>query len=163
MTGNGNLPGRNAFSASRSSTIESLPPEKSSTGRSPLGGDLAHDVDRLGLELVEMRERERGTVVRTHAATSVATNPSSSSFARTSRSDSSGVRPSVSSRSSGVGRLLVGIGDAGELGDLAGVGLRVEALRIAARALLERGRDVDLDERGVLLDQRARACCRASS
>ena len=34
MTGNGNLPGRNAFSARRSSTIESLPPEKSSTGRS---------------------------------------------------------------------------------------------------------------------------------
>ena len=34
MTGNGNLPGRNAFSASRSRTIESLPPEKSSTGRS---------------------------------------------------------------------------------------------------------------------------------
>ena len=34
MTGNGNAPGRNAFSASRSSTIESLPPENSSTGRS---------------------------------------------------------------------------------------------------------------------------------
>src|SRR4051812_36800231 len=34
MTGNGNRAGRNAFSASRSSTIESLPPEKSSTGRS---------------------------------------------------------------------------------------------------------------------------------
>ena len=34
MTGNGNLAGRNAFSARRSITIESLPPEKSSTGRS---------------------------------------------------------------------------------------------------------------------------------
>src|SRR6187399_935766 len=34
MTGNGNLPGRKAFSARRRSTIESLPPEKSSTGRS---------------------------------------------------------------------------------------------------------------------------------
>src|SRR5579884_2603999 len=34
MIGNGNRAGRNAFSASRSSTIESLPPEKSSTGRS---------------------------------------------------------------------------------------------------------------------------------
>ncbi len=34
MSGNGNLPGQNAFSASRSSTIESLPPENSSTGRS---------------------------------------------------------------------------------------------------------------------------------
>ena len=34
MTGNGNFAGRNAFSANRSITIESLPPEKSSTGRS---------------------------------------------------------------------------------------------------------------------------------
>src|SRR3954454_17175684 len=34
ITGNGNGPGRNAFSASRRSTIESLPPENSSTGRS---------------------------------------------------------------------------------------------------------------------------------
>ena len=34
ITGNGNLPGRNAFSASRSRTIESLPPLNSSTGRS---------------------------------------------------------------------------------------------------------------------------------
>src|SRR4051795_12795124 len=34
MIGNGNGAGRNAFSASRSSTIESLPPENSSTGRS---------------------------------------------------------------------------------------------------------------------------------
>ncbi len=34
MTGKGNRAGRNAFSARRSSTMESLPPEKSSTGRS---------------------------------------------------------------------------------------------------------------------------------
>src|SRR5919109_1359234 len=34
MTGNGNEPGRKAFSASRSRTIESLPPENSKTGRS---------------------------------------------------------------------------------------------------------------------------------
>src|SRR3954452_10100416 len=34
ITGNGNGPGRNAFSASRRRTIESLPPENSSTGRS---------------------------------------------------------------------------------------------------------------------------------
>ncbi len=32
--GNGKRPGRNAFSARRSSTIESLPPLKSSAGRS---------------------------------------------------------------------------------------------------------------------------------
>src|SRR3954453_13041392 len=34
MAGNGNFAGRNAFSASRSSTIESLPPENRRTGRS---------------------------------------------------------------------------------------------------------------------------------
>src|SRR5688572_24184258 len=34
ISGNGKRPGRNAFSASRRSTIESLPPEKRSTGRS---------------------------------------------------------------------------------------------------------------------------------
>ena len=34
MTGNGMLAGRNAFSASASMTIESLPPENSSAGRS---------------------------------------------------------------------------------------------------------------------------------
>ena len=34
MTGNGTPAGRNAFSARRSSTIESLPPQNSSTGRS---------------------------------------------------------------------------------------------------------------------------------
>ena len=34
MTGNGMRAGQNAFSASRSMTIESLPPLKSSTGRS---------------------------------------------------------------------------------------------------------------------------------
>jgi len=32
ISGNGKPPGRNAFSASRSSTAESLPPENSSTG-----------------------------------------------------------------------------------------------------------------------------------
>ena len=39
--------------------------------------------------------------------------------------------------------------------DLAGVGHRVEALRVAALALGERGRDVDLDERRVLLGEGA--------
>src|SRR6478609_4609894 len=48
--------------------------------------------------------------------------------------------------------LLVGRGDAGELGDLAGPRLGVEALAVAALALLERGGDVDEEERapGVL-------------
>ena len=43
-------------------------------------------------------------------------------------------------------RLLVGAGDAGELGDLAGARLGVEALAVAALALLERRGDVDEHE-----------------
>ena len=51
---------------------------------------------------------------------------------------------------------LVGAGDAGELRDLPGAGLRVEALAVAALALLERGGDVDEEERSSgLLDHRA--------
>ena len=49
----------------------------------------------------------------------------------------------------GVLRLLVGVGDAGELLDLAGAGLRVEALDVARLAVLERGGDEDLDEAAV--------------
>ncbi len=54
ISGNGNGAGRNAFSASRSSTIESLPPLNSSTGRSNSAADLAHHVDRLGLERAQV-------------------------------------------------------------------------------------------------------------
>ena len=46
----------------------------------------------------------------------------------------------------GVLRLLVGVGDAGELLDLTRAGLRVEALGVALLAVLERGGDEDLDE-----------------
>ena len=53
-SGNGNGAGRNAFSARRSRTSESLPPEKSSAGLRALARDFAQDVDRLGLEPVEM-------------------------------------------------------------------------------------------------------------
>ena len=52
--------------------------------------------------------------------------------------------------------LLIGVVDAGEALDLAGERLLVEAVHVAARALLEGGADVDLDERAVLLDQLAR-------
>ena len=64
--GTGSGPGRNAFSASRSITIESLPPENSSAGLRALGHHLAQDVDRFGLEPVEVRmtRRARATVVR---------------------------------------------------------------------------------------------------
>ena len=47
----------------------------------------------------------------------------------------------------GVGRLLVGRGDAREVRDLAASRLGVEALPVAALALLERGRDVHEEER----------------
>ena len=54
-------------------------------------------------------------------------------------------RAGVERHLGGVGR-LVGVAHAGELRDLAGERLLVEALRVAADALLERRRDVDLDE-----------------
>ena len=66
-----------------------------------------------------------------------------------------GMRPSVSRRSSGDSGRLVGIGDAGEVGDLAGEGLRVQALHVASCALLDARRDVHLDERGDRLDELA--------
>ena len=50
---------------------------------------------------------------------------------------------------------LVRVVDAGEALDLAGERLRVEALDVAPRALVERGGDEDLDERAELLDQLA--------
>ncbi len=56
ITGNGMRAGANAFSASRSITIESLPPEKSRHGPLDLGDDLADDVDRLGLERSDIAE-----------------------------------------------------------------------------------------------------------
>src|SRR6476620_1943549 len=65
-----------------------------------LGGDLAHDVDRLRLELVEVGER---TAIGAHGhyATSDGTSRSSSSRASTAAADSAGVASVVSSRSSG--------------------------------------------------------------
>ena len=69
-----------------------------------------------------------------------------SSQATTSAADSRGCGRRSRCASSGCERRLVGIGDAGELGDLAGPGLRVQALHVARLAVFERGRDVDLDE-----------------
>ena len=63
-----------------------------------LGDDLAHDVDRLGLEPLEMGQ---ANALGAHAGTS-ASRPSSSSFATTRRADSSGACSVVSIRSSGV-------------------------------------------------------------
>src|SRR5581483_3706092 len=56
----------------------------------------------------------------------------------------------------GVLRLLVRVVDAREARDLARERLLVEAVHVAASALLERGRDEDLHERAELLDHRPR-------
>jgi hypothetical protein len=48
--------GWKAFSARRSRQIESLPPEKSRHGALELTGDLPHDVDGLGFEILQMIE-----------------------------------------------------------------------------------------------------------
>ena len=65
MTGNGSGAGQNAFAARCSMTIESLPPENSSTGPLELGRDLTDDVDGLGLEGPQVGELVgRGHAVR---------------------------------------------------------------------------------------------------
>src|SRR5207249_2359593 len=55
----------------------------------------------------------------------------------------------------GLLRLLVGIGHAGELLDLAPEGLLVQPLDVAARTLVDRRVDEDLDELTVLVDHLA--------
>src|SRR3954453_16332876 len=65
-----------------------------------LRGDLPHDVDRLRLELVEMRQRP-AVGARALRCTSSGTRRSSASRARTLAADSAGVAPVVSRRSSG--------------------------------------------------------------
>ena len=56
------------------------------------------------------------------------------------------VRPVVSMRTAASVGFVVRAGDAGELGDLAGACLGVEALAVAALALLQRGGDVHQHE-----------------
>ncbi len=150
MTGNGNLPGRNAFSARRSSTIESLPPEKSSTGRSSSAA-----TSRM-MWIASASSSSRCESVACAASRVMRAPPAGSRAPRAPTSSGRaalGLEPQLRRL-----RLLVRVGDAGELGDLAAERLLVEALHVAARALLDRGRDVHLDERRELLDQRARPC-----
>ena len=84
------------------------------------------------------------------------TSPSSSSFASTSRARLLGLVLLGVDHELRRRRRLVGVVDSGEALDLAGERLRVEALDVASRALLDRRRDVHLDERPALLDHRAR-------
>ena len=56
ITGNGMRAGANALRASSSITMESLPPENSSTGPLQLGDDLADDVDGLGLQRLQLAQ-----------------------------------------------------------------------------------------------------------
>ena len=97
----------------------------------------------------------RSVAATRHAVTLAGTSPSSSSFAMTCAADSSGASPSVSTTISALSGASYGSSTPGEPLDLAGERLRVEAVHVAAGALVERGPDVDLDERAVLLDQRA--------
>src|SRR5262249_49794195 len=67
-----------------------------------LGRDLAEDVDGLGLELVEVRQRRnRARRAQSSDSTRSGMRLSSSSRSITVAADSVGVRPVVSSRSSG--------------------------------------------------------------
>ncbi len=106
--GTGCGPGQNAFSASRSITIESLPPENSSTGRSSSADHLADDVDRLrlqGLQLGQPVSRRSGCGVGP-AATVIGADPLGryAEVQRRMRPASSG-RQTSRSGSHGSGRL----------------------------------------------------------
>src|SRR6185437_5037173 len=75
-------------------------------GAFELRSDLAHDVDRLRFELVEVRHGGDGAQCAHEAPSLVETclaetSWSSSSRARTAAADSAGSRPSVCRRSSG--------------------------------------------------------------
>ena len=121
--------------------------------RVEVGGIVARSVDERAAVRGDQAIGRRGAG---HAATSAAIRPSSSRL-----------RDDLGGRLLGLGRLgvdddlgthglLVRVVDAGEALDLAGEGLRVEPVHVAACALLDRGLDVDLDERAELLDHRAR-------
>ena len=131
-------------------------------------GELArrkgHDLERveiLGCVAGAIDERaavRRDQTIRRldrHAVTLAGTRPSCSSAAMTCAADSSGSRPSVSTTISALLRRLVRIVDPGEALDLSGERLRIEPVHVATSAFVERRADVDLDERAVLLDERA--------
>ena len=82
-----------------------------------------------------------------YAATARPMRPRASSSPMTSAALSSGVSVSVGEVHVRGRRSLVGVADAGELLDLAGERLRVEALDVAVGALLHRRVHEDLDER----------------
>ena len=135
MTGNGNLPGRNAFSASRSSTIESLPPEKSSTGRSSSAAtsrkmwiaSASRSSRCVSVRAVAlMRAPRPGSELQLF-------EPREHGRRRLGGLAAGGVEAELRVR-----RLLVRVRDAGEVLDLAGERLLVEALRVALGADLER-------------------------
>ena len=117
MTGNGNLPGPERLLGEPQQHDRVLAAGEEQHRPLALGGDLAHDVDRLGLELVEVRERRAASRGDAHAGhLRRATSPSSSSALEHERLPTPrGVRPSVSSAQLRVRRLLVRVGDAGEL------------------------------------------------
>ena len=125
-------------------------------GPLPLGGDLAHDVDRLGLELVEVRERRTASVValmpRPRREQAELLELREHDAAPTPRA----CGPRCSRRSSGFDGTSYGSETPVNSAISPACALRVEPLRVAALALLERRRDVDLDEDGVLLGERAR-------
>ena len=82
--------------------------------------------------------------------------------ARTASTWSRSASPWPSTRASGAAGRLVAIRDAGERRDLAAARASVQALRVAALALLQRRVDEDLDERQVGCSWTARAAARSA-
>ena len=135
-----------------------------------LPGHLADDVDRLVLEVGQPRTIEihievlaNGAVLADRAGNGRGHSKSSlRSSAISSSTTSSTERPAVSMRSSGATGGFVLTVNAGEPGEIPIALLGVEALDVALCTHLDRGGNVDLEERHVLM-RMARTPSRAAA
>src|SRR5487761_2766466 len=166
-TGKGNFAGQNAFSAILRRTIESLPPEKSSAGRS----NSAATSRMMKIASASSASRPASW---TGAAARRSVNISSPLFTpgrersgspdellRFQVAEHAGTRglnrlPAGGEDQFGCQRRLVGVVDAREAGPLARTRQGIEALHVAGLALFEGGCDVGLHKSNALsLDQLA--------
>ena len=111
-------------------------------GALELRGDLAHHVDALGLQHVELVEGRFAVVTRGPARAGRPSSCADRLLERLLLRADDGVRG---------GRRLVGRVDAGQAAHLAAALLGVQALDVALAADLDGRRDVDLEEAGALV------------
>ena len=151
MTGNGKRAGPEGLLGQPQQHDRVLAAREEQHRAVALGDDLPHDVNRLGLEHVEVSQVP--DCFLRHAVAPI--RPSSSIRVMTTARRLGGGCVCRLQAQLGRRRDLVRIRDAGEVLEAPVERLRVVALRIAPDALLERRRDVHLDERRLLRDHLA--------